>query len=126
MNAPDPQLVALAQSMAPSLERKPSPAVTASEIAYEMAEAEYLASPEKYAAWLQSVDGDRHMAVWFMAPMSVSELMAAQMDEKSTAEQCQQATKELRERYLKDQCADIAARSDELQEPGTGYNGIAQ
>ncbi len=104
----------------------PRPAVTASEIAYEMAEAEFLASPAKYAAWLQSVDGDRHMAVWFMAPMSVSELMAAQMDEKSTAEQCQQATKELRNRYLKDQCADIAARSIELQEPGTGYNPAKQ
>ena len=121
MNAPDKHLVALAQGMAPSLERKPRPAVTASEIAYEMAEAEFLASPAKYAAWLESVDGDRHMALWFMAPMSASELMAVQNNQHAEMRQSYAATRELRNRYLNDQCADIAARSIELQEPGTGY-----
>ena len=121
MNAPDPQLVALAQSMAPSLERKPRPAVTASEIAYEMAEAEFLASPAKYAAWLESVDGDRHPAGWFFTSMSVSELLWVQMGSDFDDEQRAEATLELRNRYLKDQCADIAMRSEELTEPGTGY-----
>lgn len=126
MNAPDKHLVALAQGMAPSLERKPRPAVTASEIAYEMAEAEFLASPAKYAAWLESVDGDRHMALWFMAPMSASELMAVQNNQHAEMRQSYAATRELRNRYLNDQCADIAARSIELQEPGTGYNGMSR
>ena len=99
-------------------------AVTQQEMAYEMAEAEYLASPEKYAAWLESVDGERHMALWFMAAMSASELMAVQMSTSATMQQSYEASRELRRRYLKDQCADIAARSLELMQPGTGYNGI--
>lgn len=104
----------------------PRPAVTASEIAYEMAEAEFLASPAKYAAWLESVDGDRHMALWFMAPMSVGELMAVQNNPNAEMRQSYAATRELRNRYLNDQCADIAARSIELQEPGTGYMPTTQ
>jgi hypothetical protein len=121
MNAPDPQLVALAQSMAPSLERIPRPAVTASEIAYEMAEAEFLASPAKYAAWLESVDGDRRMTLYFQAAMTEGELMAVQMSTSATVEQVYEATRELRWRYLNDQYKYIEERSIELQEPGTGY-----
>lgn len=126
MNAPDPHLVAIAQGMAPSLERKPRPAVTASEMAYEMAEAEFLASPAKYAAWLESVNGDRHMALWFMAPMSVGELMAVQNNPNAEMRQSYAASRELRKRYLKDQCEYIAERSEELMQPGTGYNGITK
>ena len=68
-------------------------AVTQQEMAYEMAEAEYLASPEKYAAWLESVDGDRHMALWFMAPMSASELMAVQNNPNAELRQSYAATR---------------------------------
>lgn len=104
----------------------PRPAVTASEIAYETAEAEFLASPAKYAAWLESVDGDRRMTLYFHAAMTEGELMAVQMSTSATVQQVYEATRELRWRYLKDQCEYIAERSIELQEPGTGYNGIAQ
>ena len=100
----------------------PRPAVTASEIAYEMAEAEFLASPAKYAAWLASVDGDRHPAGWFFTSMSVSELLWVQMGSDFDDEQRAEATLELRNRYLKDQCADIAARSLELMGDGKKDN----
>ena len=126
MNAPDKHLADQFGEMLTTAWPMPKPAVTQSEIACEMAEAECLADPEKYGSWLQSVNSDRHMALWFMAPMSAGELMAVQMGDKADDYQRTAATFELRRRYLKDQCADIAARSLELQEPGTGYNGIVR
>lgn len=83
-------------------------------MSWEMACDEFLADTERLGSWLQSVSAVRRPAVWFNTMMTVSELMAVMLDFKSTLEQCAEAAKEIKRRYIADCSEEIAERAHQL------------
>ncbi len=88
---------------------------TETPLAWGMALEEFLSNPERVGSWLESVSGERKHAVAFPeGAISAGELLEVMFGKGSTAQQCQEAAKELALRFAKDMSADIAERAYQL------------
>jgi hypothetical protein len=94
----------------------PAPwAYTETPLSWEMACDEFRADTERFGSWLQSVNGDRQHAVMFPeGPISVSELLQVMLNKTASAQQCQEAAKEIDRRYVSDCSDEIAERAYQL------------
>ena len=94
----------------------PAPwAYTETPLSWEMARDEFRANSERFGSWLESVNGQRLHAVMFPeGPISASELLAVMLNDSATAQQCQEAAKELGRRYVSDVSDEIAERAYQL------------
>lgn len=88
---------------------------TESPLSWGMALEEFLSNPERIGSWLESVSGERkHAAAFPEGPISAGELLEVMFGKGSTAQQCQEAAKELALRFSTDMSADIAERAYQL------------
>lgn len=91
---------------------------TESPLSWEMACDEFRADTERFGSWMQSVNGERQHAVFFIeGPISVGELLAVMLNKTSSAQQCQEAAKEIDRRYIADCTAELAERAYQLSTP---------
>lgn len=91
---------------------------TESPLAWGVALEEFLSNPERVGSWLESVSGERKQAVAFPeGAISAGELLEVMFGKGSTAQQCQEAAKELALRFASDMSGEIAERAYQLSTP---------
>jgi hypothetical protein len=88
---------------------------TESPLSWEMACDEFRQDTERFGSWMESVNGDREHAVMFPeGPISVPELLAVMLNNSVSAQQCQEAAKEIDRRYIAHCKTELAERAYQL------------